>query len=89
MRIPAPWLECQPWARERKNALPAQGPLSAKIRSAENSAQPLRPYHPKAMPVILTEPDQIEAWMTGTWTEASELQKRQFPNDALEIFERD
>ena len=31
--------------------------------------------HPKAMPVILTEPDEIEAWMTAPWDIAKELQR--------------
>jgi putative SOS response-associated peptidase YedK len=31
--------------------------------------------HPKAMPVILTKPDEIETWMTGTPEEALTLQR--------------
>lgn len=31
--------------------------------------------HPKAMPVILTKPDEIEAWMTAPWDIAKELQR--------------
>lgn len=31
--------------------------------------------HPKAMPVILTEPDEIEAWLTAPWDIAKELQR--------------
>jgi putative SOS response-associated peptidase YedK len=38
--------------------------------------------HPKAMPVILTEPDEIENWMTADWSEASGLQ-RPLPDGAL------
>jgi len=38
--------------------------------------------HPKAMPVILTEPDEIEAWMTAPWEIAKELQ-RPLPDGAL------
>ncbi|WP_458097715.1 SOS response-associated peptidase [Roseomonas sp. WA12] len=33
------------------------------------------PIHPKAMPVILTEPDEFEAWMTAPWAEAKRLQR--------------
>ena len=33
------------------------------------------PVHPKAMPVILTEPDDWEAWLTVPWTEARALQR--------------
>lgn len=43
--------------------------------------------HPKAMPVILTEPDECEAWMTAPWTEAKMLQSP-LPDDALQIVAR-
>ncbi len=50
----------------------------------------VRPIHPKAMPVILTEPAEIELWLTAEWKEAKELQ-RPFPSDAmmLQPLERD
>lgn len=31
--------------------------------------------HPKAMPVIFTEPDEIEMWMSAPWEIAKELQR--------------
>lgn len=31
--------------------------------------------HPKAMPVILTRPDEIETWLTAPWKEACGLQR--------------
>ncbi len=43
--------------------------------------------HPKAMPVILTQPDEIEAWMTAPWDEACRLQ-RPLPDGALRIVAR-
>jgi putative SOS response-associated peptidase YedK len=33
------------------------------------------PIHPKAMPVILTAPEEIEIWMTAPWADAAALQK--------------
>lgn len=47
-------------------------------------SEPVRTVHPKAMPVILTEPDEIEAWMSVPWDIAKELQ-RPLPDDALVI----
>lgn len=40
--------------------------------------------HPKAMPVILTEPDEWETWLTAPFDEAKALQ-RPLPEDALRI----
>ena len=38
-------------------------------------SEPVRSIHPKAMPVILTEPDEIEMWMSAPWEIAKELQR--------------
>ncbi|WP_292042599.1 MULTISPECIES: SOS response-associated peptidase [unclassified Brevundimonas] len=47
-------------------------------------SEPVKSVHPKAMPVILTEPDEIEKWMTAPWEEARRLQKP-LPADALQM----
>ncbi|MCA0271508.1 MAG: SOS response-associated peptidase family protein [Proteobacteria bacterium] len=39
--------------------------------------------HPKAMPVILTQPDDWETWLTAPWTSAARLQ-RPLADDVLE-----
>jgi putative SOS response-associated peptidase YedK len=43
--------------------------------------------HPKAMPVILRTPEEIDAWMTKPTTEALKLQ-RPLPNGSLRIVAR-
>jgi putative SOS response-associated peptidase YedK len=43
--------------------------------------------HPKAMPVILTAPEEIETWLTAPAAEALKLQ-RPLPDGALRIVAR-
>jgi putative SOS response-associated peptidase YedK len=40
--------------------------------------------HPKAMPVILTEPQEWDAWLAAQWAEAKSLQ-RPLPDGSLRI----
>ncbi|MFC4171368.1 SOS response-associated peptidase [Microvirga sp. GCM10011540] len=44
----------------------------------------VKPIHPKAMPVILTTPEEYEIWLNAPTEEALKLQ-RQLPDDMLEI----
>lgn len=43
--------------------------------------------HPKAMPVILTVPEDVEAWLTAPWPDAARLQ-RPLPDGALRVVAR-
>lgn len=47
-------------------------------------SEPVKSVHPKAIPVILTEPDEIEMWMTAPWEIAKELQ-RALPENKLRV----
>ena len=42
------------------------------------------PHHPKAMPVVLTELDEMRAWLTADWADAAVLQ-RPLPDGALVV----
>ena len=44
----------------------------------------VEPIHPKAMPLILTTPEECDVWMSASWNEASKLQ-RPLPNGVFKI----
>lgn len=54
-----------------------------------DSAEPVKTFHKKAMPVILTEPAEWDLWLSGeTWEMVSHLQ-RPMADGALQIVARD
>lgn len=76
-----------PWQGTRGSARtprPGEHRLFAFLTCAPNAV--VAPVHPKAMPVILTTPDEIETWMTADWPQAGALQ-RPLADDALILLE--
>lgn len=49
-----------------------------------DSAEPVKTYHRKAMPVILTKPEEVDLWLSAPWEKACFLQ-RPLPQGGIEI----
>lgn len=74
------------WTSTRKKA---EGEVTADVfgfLTTEPNAE-VGAVHPKAMPVILTRPEEIETWLTAPWSDAAALQ-RPLPDGALRIVAR-
>jgi putative SOS response-associated peptidase YedK len=71
------------WGREQ---LPKRSfSFSASLTTEPNAV--VAPIHTKAMPIILTTPEDIELWMTAPAKEALALQ-RLISDDALRVVAR-
>ncbi|MDQ1899941.1 SOS response-associated peptidase [Paracoccus sp. WLY502] len=76
-----------PWTGTRgsmKTPRPGEHQLFAFLTCEPNGV--VGKVHPKAMPVILTTPDEIEMWMTAEWSQAQVLQ-RPLPDRQLVILD--
>ena len=74
-----------PWrgVRGPKSApVDGQHELFAFLTTEPNAT--VAPIHPKAMPVILTTPAEVDLWLAADAPKALELQ-RPLPDDALKI----
>lgn len=62
------------WTSTRKKA---EGEITADLYGflTTEPTEPVKTIHPKAMPVVLTEADEIEAWLSAPWTEAKAFQR--------------
>jgi len=69
----------------KKNPLEGEHTLFGFLTTAANAT--VKPVHAKAMPVILTEANEFDQWLTAPPVEALELQ-RPLPDDALQIVMR-
>jgi putative SOS response-associated peptidase YedK len=77
------------WTRWTSTRKLAEGEVTADLfgfLTTEPNAE-VAAVHPKAMPVILTEPDDLDLWLEAEWPEASVLQ-RPLPDGSLTIVAR-
>ncbi|MDW9906048.1 SOS response-associated peptidase [Sinorhizobium meliloti] len=75
----------RPWRGARgsmKNPRVGEHELFAFLTCDANSV--VKPIHPKAMPVILTKPEEVELWLTADWKDAKALQ-RPYPADKMTL----
>ena len=65
------------------DASPSRPMRAPHVQSLQPNQRPSR-IHPKAMPVILTTPEEVDLWLSVDAQKALELQ-RPLPDDALKI----
>jgi putative SOS response-associated peptidase YedK len=76
------------WTRWRGVRGPKSAPVDGEhqlygiLTTAANAV--VAPIHPKAMPVVLTTPDEVDLWLEGDTLDALKLQ-RPLPDEALAI----
>jgi putative SOS response-associated peptidase YedK len=79
----------RPWEGVRGTKKePAEGKHKIFSFLTTNANSVVYPIHPKAMPVILTKPDEIAQWLEAPTQEALELQ-RPLPDDGLVLLPLD
>jgi putative SOS response-associated peptidase YedK len=71
----------RPWTGERKGET-GEHSLFAFLTTVANDV--IRPIHAKAMPVILTQPEEQDGWLTGT-ADVLVATQRPLPNEMLRI----